>query len=167
MLNNLQTQRSAALTSEISNLHDELGAERADALESYLQTKYVRGHIGPAPLKNYTLQSVSSKAQVTPGNVVIDSGSTCDDITDFDDDSYMTICSDAQISYLGSPESDLVEFYASMSASGNDPNGIALTDWSVEGDFYVDGEEHGDLDCENSKVSVRARPWLTGLGSRG
>jgi hypothetical protein len=148
-INDLRTQKSVALTSEIADLHNELGTERILVLESYLQNKYVMGHIGPEPPKKYSLHSASSDVIAAPETVNIGSGNSCDSI-DLDDGGTMTICSDAQMIYLGSPQSDFVEFYASMSASCDDDNGCALTSYSVEGDFYVDGEEHDKFDCDNS-----------------
>jgi len=156
----LAAQRTTSLTTEIANVRQALGVERADAFETYLRTKYVERQIGPkAPAKKGSTAQ-AGKPGLSPQDVTFSSGDSCDDF-DLDDGGEWSVCADAQISYLGSPESDLVEAYASMSWSVDDSNGWEITDYSVEGDFFVDGVEHDNLDCEEDAQSCSSDVQLT------
>jgi hypothetical protein len=140
-ISSLQTQKVESLTNEIATVRRVLGEERANMFETYLQTKYIMGRVGPAlPEKNSSIRT-QEKSKAKPDDVPIDGGNTCQDF-DLDDGGTWSICADAQISYVNT---DVAEFIAQMLANWNDPNGATVVSYGVEGDFFVDGENI--LDC--------------------
>jgi hypothetical protein len=163
-VNSLLAQKASSLTDEIANVRHVLGEERASMFETYLQTKYVMGHIGPAAPATNGSAPTRGKSKATPAT--LDPGESCHDFYFDEGDGVMEICADAQISYLGSPGSDSVEFYAYMDFDGSDPNGIAWSSYSVEGDFYIDGDEDEDLDCsaDDSQTCITDVELTSGNG---
>jgi hypothetical protein len=151
-MKSLVERHSSSLNGEIAKVRQELGEERAQMFETYLQTKYALPKIGvvAAATKSLALKHAGINAADT---VVFNSGDSCSDDFDlFDDDDdyfgFWNICADAQISYLGSPETDEAEFFASISwDTANVEGDWDIPDYSTEGDFFVDGSEHDNLDC--------------------
>jgi hypothetical protein len=127
-LTSLMEQKSTSLRSEIANVRQALGDERANIFESYLQTKYLMGRIGPDPPASNRPMPKHGKYGTAPAN--LDPGQQCQDFYFDDGDGEMEICADAQISYLGSPAANSVEFYAAMDGGGcisltyTDPSGL-------------------------------------------
>jgi hypothetical protein len=161
-LKSLMDQKSSSLATEIANVRQVLGEERAKAFESYLATKYVMKPRGAGPPLSSDPTSLSNdstlkggKSKVISETRGIDSGDSCEDfILDTEDgvSDSVSICTDAQISYLGSPQSNLVQFYASMSGTYYDPLGLGVDIWDtyVGGYFLINGMDatNGALDCD-------------------
>jgi hypothetical protein len=163
-MNSLMTQRASSLNSEIANVREGLGAERAKVFEAYLQTQYRPERLGTTlpPQKMLTPKQGSSGAQ--PDTISFNSGDSCSDDFDlYDDDDdyfgYWNICADAQISYISGDE---VELYASISwDTGNVDGDWEITYYDTEGDLYVDGVYHPANGCDEEATSCSSDVDLT------
>jgi|GEM_PF-3040341 len=178
-------QRDSSLKTEIANVRQLLGQDRADIFEAYLQNEYIQQGSSPAPsqtqVSSPTFPSFSSSFTAPPSSLqvsaqaAISTESTAETVaaigsqecktgyTLFYNGSY-DICADSQLSYLGSGN---VEPYAQMSFSYNN---IVLDYLEIQGYFYVNGVFNTNLGCytySGSGNSCQHSPYVTLASGNG
>ena len=147
----IMKQRSATLSSEIARLRQLLGTERADLLDTYLQTKYIMGRISSSPLSaDIPKMLLERSADEQAGDNLLDTGApsnNCNPYTYENDDGSTgtaTVCAEARMTYLG--PTNQVEFLEITSPSCDDEDGCAIDPSTItaEGDAYVDNAQYDD-----------------------